>query len=120
MKKDTKQPTDYTAMPYDALLGVVISGCKFKYASYDFKAAYKELQNTKPEMFIDLEGIEHRRMAELYMPEELKEKHRVWRIGKLRRLHFNPSGRAWKFEIGAKRAKTFYASDFGVNVIPLT
>jgi len=116
MKKDTKQPIDYTAMPYDALLGVVISGCKFKYFSYDHKKALEDY-NTSDEFS---EHRKHYKNPQSYdMPEELKEKYRTERIGKLREIHFAPTGKAWRFKIGAKYAKSFGLDDFGVNVFPL-
>jgi hypothetical protein len=116
MKKDTKQQIDYTAMPYDALLGVVISGCKFKYYSYDHKKALDEYRTND-----DYEEVRKwiSNPNSWDMPPKLKEKYKTERIGKLREIHFTPTGKAYKFKIGARYAKVYRLEDFGVNVFPL-
>ena len=53
------------------------------------------------------------------MPQALKDKYSVDRIGKLREVHFAPNGKAFRFKIGARYAKTFYIEDFGVKVFIL-
>ena len=114
--------TTETPMTADPLLGVVISGCKFKYASYDFKKAYEEFKNTLPDDTLDIfpySEKEKMKLAGEYMPKELKEKYRIWKVGKLRQIEFNPNGQAWRFRIGARYARSFYRSDFGVEVFPL-
>lgn len=112
-----------TPIAADPLLCVIISGCKFKYASYDFKKAYEEYklqeENSGLNEMFPITEKERLKLAGQYMPKELKEKYRVWRIGKLRKIHFSPSGKAWKYEIGARYARTFYPEDFGVEVFPL-
>jgi len=116
MKKDTKQQIDYTAMPYDALLGVIISGCKFKYFSYNHKKAIEEYR-TSDDYKVVRKWIPNPNCHE--MPDKLKEKYKTERIGKLREIHFAPTGKAYKFKIGAKYAKTYGLDDFGVKVFPL-
>jgi hypothetical protein len=101
---------------YDELLKIITSGCKFKYYSYDHKKAMLEYNSLdeykeKRKWFKNLNSWD--------MPIELKEKYRVERIGKLRMIQFAPDGEAFKFKIGAKRAKTFKLDDFGVNVFPI-
>jgi len=83
----TKQLIDCTAMPYDVLLGVIISGCKFKYFSYDHKKALEEYNTSKAYE----EVRKWIKNPDCYdMPKELKLKYRTERIGKLRRIHFAP------------------------------
>ena len=53
------------------------------------------------------------------MSDELKEKYKLTRIGKLREIHFNPNGEMWRFKIGNKYAKTYYCEDFGIKVRPI-
>ena len=117
MKKEQKQQEFTEAqMGYDALLGVVISGCKFKYFSYDHKKAIEEYRTSDDYMEVR-KWISNPNSYE--MPDKLKEKYKTERIGKLREIHFAPTGKAYKFKIGAKYAKTYGLEDFGVNVFPL-
>jgi len=105
-----------TQMGYDKLLSVIISGCKFKYYSYDHKQAMNEYR-TNPEYEVVRKWIPNPNSYD--MPNKLKDKYKTERIGKLRKIYFNPLGKAVKFKIGAKYAKTYSIKDFGVNVFPL-
>lgn len=116
MKKETNQPIKYETMTYDVLLQIIVSGCKFKYFSYDHKKALEEY-NTSDKYMEDRKWIPNPDCWE--MPTILKENYKTERIGKLREIHFTRTGRAYRFKIGAKRAKSFTLEDFGVNVFPL-
>jgi hypothetical protein len=101
---------------YFKLMHIIISGCKFKYYSYDHKKALLEY-NTSIKFTEVRKWIKNPQSYD--MPEELKLKYRTERIGKLRRIHFAPNGKAYKFEIGARYAKRYGLDDFGVNVFPI-
>ena len=116
MEQKTLSKAEIKAMPYDTLLCVVISGCKFMYFSYDHKKAmvdYRELEKWKPDFRMNPMPDSHS------MPNELKEKYKVERIGKLREIHFAPNGKAWRFKIGNKYAKSFSIDSFGISVFPI-
>ena len=92
------------------ILQILFSGCKFKYKSYDHVKAVDEFKTTEA-------YIEYKQPPDCFsMPAELKEKHTVWKVGKLRSIEFNPDGSFRRAKIGNKYSKTFYAADFGVNV----
>lgn len=101
---------------YKKLLHKIVSGCKFRYTSYDHKKAIEEY-HTSDKYEIDREI--YRNPDSYDMPQALKDKYSVDRIGKLREVHFAPNGKAFRFKIGARYAKTFYIEDFGVNVFIL-
>jgi hypothetical protein len=107
---------DETATDVYTLLCVVVSGCKFKYISYDHKKAMEEYNSSK-----EYEDV--RKMVKnpksWDVPEKLKNKYKVERVGKLRGIDFNPEGKPWRFYIGNKYAKSYRVEDFGVEVFPL-
>ena len=116
MEIKTLSKEEIKAMPHDTLLGVVISGCKFLYYSYDHKKAmvdYKELDKWKPDFRMNPNPDSYS------MPDELKEKYKVERIGKLRQINFAPNGKAWRFKIGNKYAKSYSIESFGSVVFPI-
>ncbi len=101
---------------YDTLFKTIISGCKFKYFSYDHKKALEEYNTS--------DSYKEARLWDKNpqswdMPEELKEKYKVERIGTLRVIYFS-NGAAYKFKIGSKYPKTFCLTDFGIKVFPIT
>jgi hypothetical protein len=53
------------------------------------------------------------------LPDEFKQKHLVWRTGKLRAIRFDSRGDIHSFKIGNKFYKTFYMSEFGIKVKPI-
>lgn len=105
-----------TATDVYTLLCVVVSGCKFKYMSYDHKKAMEEYNYSK-----EYEEVRKwvKNPKSWDMPQELKDKYKVERVGKLRRIDFNPDGEPWRFYIGNKYAKSYRVEDFGVEVFPL-
>lgn len=107
-------------MTQQELKQIIISGCKFKYKSYDFRAAKIEFISTLDSREIP-EFEESDKLCSDYMPKYLKEKHLVWREGKLRSVDFNPNGDIYRCKIGThiKFAKTFFLEDFGESVFPL-
>ena len=99
---------------------IIMSGCKFRYISYDHKKAlvdYRENYNPS----LGNNGTEYKNPTPscYYMPQQYKDKYRVERVGKLRAIFFNPIGEICKVKIGNKYTKSFYPSDFGVSVFPL-
>lgn len=113
---DKTSNNNETATDVYTLSGVVTSGCKFKYNSYDHKKAMEEYNSSKK-----YEEVRKwfKNPKSWDMPEELKDKYKVERIGKLRRIDFNPDGKPWRFYIGNKYAKSYRIEDFGVKVFPL-
>ena len=101
---------------YKKLLHKIVSGCKFRYTSYDHKKAIEEYR-TSDKYEIDREI--YCNPESYHMPQALKDKYSVDRIGKLREVHFAPNGKAFRFKIGARYTKTFYIEDFGVKVFIL-
>lgn len=100
-------------IPYEVIKEFILSGVKYKYLSYDHNAAVAEMKQSKiipNSMFLN---------SSWDIPKNIKQKHAVWRTGKLRQVLFAPDGRMWKFYIGARRAKSFSISDFGVGVKPI-
>ena len=116
MKKQKEQNFTEAEIGYDKLFKIIISGCKFKYLSYDHKKAIEEYNAS--DKYHD-RRIFVKNPDSYSMPEELKEKHKVYRIGKLREVHFSTHGKAWRFIIGNKYNKSFRLDDFGVNVFPI-
>jgi|SRR5690606_9709462 len=100
-------------MTTQKLLELIKEGCKYKYFSYDHKKALKEYQEVYNPGKYEMNPSCH------YMPEELKEKHKVERIGKIRAIFFSPSGSVFRVKIGNKYPKSFYLDDFGKTVFPL-
>lgn len=101
---------------YDELIKTIVSGCKFKYYSYDHKKAIEEYQNNSKYSNLAIYDPN----PDCYrLPNDLKLKYRTERIGKLRTINFGANGRAYRFYIGARYSKTFFIEDFGVNVFPL-
>jgi hypothetical protein len=108
-------------MPYEYIVNLIVSGVKFKYLSYDHRAAVEELKGNPSNLNVGHLGNHMFSPPEEHwiIPDEIKQNHLVWRTGKIRDVSFNPNGKMFKFRIGARRAKAFYLSDFGVNVKPI-
>ena len=104
------------AMSYKKLLSVIVSGCKFKYYSYDHKKALVEYRSSD-KYIVDRKYYANPDSWD--MPLALKEKYKVEKIGKLREITFSPNGKACRFRIGNKYYKSFYIEDFGLEVFPL-
>jgi hypothetical protein len=103
-------------MSYEKLMSIIVSGCKFKYYSYDHKKALEEYRVNDDFK----EARKYYQNPQSYdMPEVLKEKYKIERIGGLREIHFAPTGTAFRFKIGSKYAKSFKLEDFGVKVFPI-
>lgn len=101
---------------YFELLNIITSGCLFRYYSYNHKEALKEYHSDDKYSIVRIH-IPHPNC--FFMPDELKEKYKVEKIGKLREIRFAPNGRACHFKIGAKYSKTFFLDDFYKNVFPI-
>jgi len=93
---------------YELIKEFVFDGVKWSYESYDHKAATEELKN-RNNGFDALFGV----------PDNIKKKYAVWRIGKLRMVYFDRDGQMCRFKIGQRWAKNFYLQDFGVIVKPM-
>jgi len=112
MKEPIKQDKEY----YN-LLNKITSGCLFKYFSYDHKKALEEfnINNKYAKEVLFWKSI-NQNIPCYEMPEELKEKYKVERIGKLRSIEFSPNGKAWRIKIGNKYSKSYSLGDFG-NIV---
>jgi len=95
-------------IPYELIKDFVFHGVRWSYESYDHKAAMEEL-NKASSHYNTLFGV----------PDVLKQKHAVWRTGKLRLVYFDKNGQMCRFKIGQRWAKNFYLDDFGVRVKPM-
>lgn len=88
------------------------SGGSFEYKSFDYKKAKDDFLSTdQGESFINsnsMFGFEDPQPDKYDIPQEIREKYSYWRTGKLRTVHFNPSGAICKILIGAKRPISFY------------
>jgi hypothetical protein len=112
-----KTTNEYREMQYSEFIALVVSGIKFRYISYDHKKALKEYHSN--DKYMERRSyVANPNCHE--MPEELQEKYKVERIGKLREIHFAPDGKAFRFRIGNKYTKSFSKNDFGHKVFPIT
>lgn len=105
-------------MTTQELLDIIKTGCKFEYKSYDHKKAAEIYKKTPQYIKYQSEFKEVPNC--FYMPDEIKEQTEVWKVGKVRSVKFNPMGNIQSVKIGSRYAKTFYLSDFGVTVKPIT
>jgi len=107
-------------MTQEELKQIIISGCKFRYKSYNFRAAKREFISTLDSREIP-EYEESDKLCSDYMPKELKEKHLVWREGWLRKVDFQSNGNISRCIIGKHfmYSKSFTLEDFGESVFPL-
>ena len=96
----------------DRILKAIQDKCKFRYMSYDHKAAlrdYNEMPN-----YADIRS--YFKNPDCYdMPTELKIKHEEWKIGKLRRITLSPDGDINKLSIGNRYSKNFYLDGLDVD-----
>jgi hypothetical protein len=107
-------------MNQQELKQIVISGCKFRYKSYDFKKAKSDFISIVDER--NKEDFEKDdRLCSDYMPKELKEKYLVWRDGKVWDIELGSNGTIYRYKVGVNKmfAKTFYCDDMGVSIFPL-
>jgi hypothetical protein len=103
-------------MTQEEVKSILLSGCKFKYYSYDHKKAeleYRAKHPFKGDEFFDL------KIDCFSIPDDLKEKYKTEKVGKIRSVYFNPKGEVRNVKIGSKYSKTFYCEDFGVKVFPI-
>ncbi len=95
------------------LMELIANGTLWYYISYDHKAAIAELQLRYPHHDIHMKE---------YVPDELKIKYKVLRIGKLRTLMFDPDGFIKKMYVGRsfKYNKMFFPSEVGtIRIKPI-
>lgn len=87
-------------------------GGKFEYQSFDFKNAAEEYSQTQEwKNHSESAGIWNTNIQlkdKYQIPEEIRDKHIIWRIGKLRSVDFSPKGTPYRIKMGAKYAVTFY------------
>lgn len=103
-------------MEYQEIMQLIAKGAKYEYESYDHKSALKEYNSS--EKWADYKKTFKKPNCH-DLPQELKEKYITKKIGKLRRIDFNPQGKAWRFKIGHRYSKTFYLDDFGTKLKPI-
>jgi len=90
------------------LMELIANGVLWYYQSYNHKAAVEEmkLKNEIPS------GYNHKQM---YVPDEYKRNHIIWRVGKLRTMTFDPEGMIKKMYVGrsSKYTKLFFPTEVG-------
>lgn len=105
-----------TLISYDELKFLVNSRIYYEYESYDHKLAYDECINSPEYNF----GKEWDKIIPSgFIPDKIKEKYIIKRIGKLRQLTFSPNMYINRIVIGNKYNKTYYINDFGRKVKPI-
>ena len=99
---------------------IIFSGCKFEYKSYDFKAAKQDFLMNLSEVEYDDFVNSNKKIAE-YMPNYIKEKYPIQKVGKIWNIQLDSSGYPWRIQIGAspRFAKSFYADDLGTSFFSL-
>lgn len=97
----------------------ILSGCLFEYNSYDHKKAKAYFLKHRATKFKSVYAPIGQAPQCYDMPQEIKKKFAVKKIGKLRSIEFRPDGTMWRFKIGNKYSKSYYADDFGKNVKPI-
>lgn len=105
---------------YDELKFLVNSRIYYEYNSYDHKLAYDEYIKTpefksNDKINEDFPGA----IPSGFIPDKIKEKYKIKRIGKLRQLTFSPNMYINRIVIGNKYKKTYYIGDFGRKVKPI-
>jgi len=109
---------------YNIVKELVLSGCKYQYDSYDYDKARQEIREIIASGKIVDPDLDNQYFGETYskdwvIPDKIKQKHQVWRIGKIRLIKFNNNSEMWYFKIGCRYYKTYYIHDFGVKVKPI-
>lgn len=103
-------------MTQQEIKSFILLGCKYEYNSYDHKKALEEYKSNLDNYETDFIGSN----PSCYdMPDDLKNKYLVKRIGTLSLIEVSNSGDVWRVKIGHKYKKTFYDKDFGESVKPL-
>lgn len=103
---------------------LIVSGVKFKYKSYNHKKAVEEIKEIEAKNGVvsytdkNMFQLQHSCWS---IPQEIKDKHEVWRYGKLWEVHFNRFGDVDKMYIGAmfKFKKCFWVNEMGNTVKPM-
>jgi hypothetical protein len=108
---------DNPLIPEFILRKLLFSGCKFQYESYDHNKAIEEIKKNDLKNGLIFDGYD--RFSSYEILSEMKQKYRVYRIGKLRQIDFAPDGSIRKIYIGNKYNKTFYLYNFGKEVKPI-
>jgi hypothetical protein len=103
---------------YKAIKDCIFLGVKYKYESYDHQKAILEF-NDHLHKIGKLRVDENLIDSNEFIPDNIKQNCIVWRIGKIRKIKFNPQGKMWIFYIGNRRAKRFFCDDFGIKVFPI-
>lgn len=118
-----KQPTSTAVNPVTIIdvLNHHINGGKFEYQSFDFKKAADEYEKTQDWKNIQQSADFFNQKVNLkdkyQIPENIRNKYIVWRVGKLRQIDFNPSGNPYRIKLGAKYAVTFY--EYGEDLLKI-
>ena len=96
----------------ERILKAIQNKCKFRYKSYDHKAAIRDYN----EMPAYAEVRSRSKAPDCFdMPAELKTKHETWKIGKLRTITFFPDGDINRMSIGNRYSKNFYLDGLDVD-----
>ena len=111
-------------LPQEIIKYLIVSGVKFKYKSYNHKKAVEEFEQINANKSIPQisNNAQFKRQYDCWsIPQEIKDKHEVWRYGKLWEVCFNKNGDVQKMYVGAlfRFKKCFWANDIGDTVKPL-
>ena len=88
------------------LMKLICDGVIWYYQSYDHKAAVKDMLASNNHYYMESFNRTH----DMYVPNDVQEKHRIWRTGKLWTVRFDPDGIVSKIYVGhyLKYAKCFF------------
>lgn len=111
-------------LPQEIIKYLIVSGAKFKYKSYNHKKAVEEIKEieskngTVPYKANNMFQLQHSCWS---IPQEIKDKHEVWRYGKLWQAHFDKNGDVQKIYVGAmfRYKKAFWHSEIGITIKPI-
>lgn len=100
---------------------LISEGVQWYYLSYDHKAAVDELMQAGTSVHFSGSAPTKPDYSYFPVPNEVKNNHLVWRVGKLRSMRFDPDGMINRMYIGRmyKYAKVFSPRDMGKTVKPI-
>lgn len=88
-----------------------LKGGKFEYLSLKYEDAVNEFTESVDfisfKKFRDAWNLSDNKITMDEIPKEIKDKHMRWRLGKVRKILFTPSGSIDRVYVGAKYARPF-------------
>lgn len=104
-------------MTYEEIASFITKEIKYQYVSYDHKLAVEDFK-LLPDYLNYSNYWDDNKINSYQIPNELKEKHKVMRKGRMFDILFL-RGKMYKIRIGCRYAKTFQLHDFGNKVKPI-